>query len=386
MSLVITCPVCGLEVDSRNRNCDHCGIDLAIAAALAEREVPLTSEFTSIRRVSAEILVPRLGEYLVENGDLPPADLERAVVYQAERAEAGEPILLGEALRQLGIIDRDTLDQAVAEQILQLHSALRRSNRELEARVQERTQELEKALSKLTELNRLKTNFISNISHELRTPLTHMRGYLDLLNEGELGPLSVPQKEALAVLRRAESRLESLIEDLIQFALASRGELPLELSAVDIGRLIQLVVDQSQDKAEAKLVKVELHPTDDIPMVLCDGEKISWVMNQLLDNAIKFTPQGGGVKIEAINQGGSVTIAVVDTGIGIPADRLEEIFEPFHQLDGSATRKYGGTGMGLALSNRIVLAHGSKIEVDSVIDVGSRFCFSLPITNGKLEN
>jgi signal transduction histidine kinase len=213
-----------------------------------------------------------------------------------------------------------------------------------------------------------------------------MRGYLDLLDEGDLGPLSEAQKEALAVLRRAENRLESLIEDLIQFAFASRGELPLDISAVDIGRLVQAAVDHAQSKAETKQVKVELYAPDELPLVLCDEEKIYWVMNQLLDNAIKFTPQGGGVKIEALNHNGSVTIIIVDTGIGIPADRLEEVFEPFHQLDGSATRRYGGTGMGLALSNRIIRAHGSQIEVDSIVDAGSRFRFSLSVTNGRLES
>jgi signal transduction histidine kinase len=386
MSSVITCPRCSQEVDSKSRKCDHCGIDLAIAAAIAEQDVQFSAEIVAGRRVSPEILVPRLGEYLVENGVIQPAELEQAVAHQVKKAEGGATILLGESLRQLGIIDRETLDQAVAEQILLLHSALRRSNRELEARVKERTQELELALSKLTELNRLKANFISNISHELRTPLTHMRGYLDLLDEGDLGPLNDAQKEALAVLRRAENRLESLIEDLIQFAFASRGELPLDISAVDIGRLIQVAVDHARSKAETKQVKVELNVPNTLPLVLCDEEKISWVMNQLLDNAIKFTPQGGGVKIEVLNHNGSVTIAIVDTGIGIPVDRLEEVFEPFHQLDGSARRRYGGTGMGLALSNRIIRAHGSQIEVDSIVDAGSRFCFSLFVTNGKLEN
>ncbi|MGD9092692.1 MAG: HAMP domain-containing sensor histidine kinase [Anaerolineales bacterium] len=386
MSSVITCPRCSQEVDSKSRKCAYCGIDLAMAAAIAEQDVQFSAEIVAGRRVSPEVLVPRLGEYLVEKGVIQPAELERAVAHQAEEAESGETILLGESLRQLGIIDREMLDQAVAEQILLLHSALRRSNRELEARVKERTQELELALSKLTELNRLKANFIANISHELRTPLTHMRGYLDLLDEGDLGPLSEAQKEALAVLRRAENRLESLIEDLIQFAFASRGELPLDISAVDIGRLVQAAVDHAQSKAETKQVKVELYAPDELPLVLCDEEKIYWVMNQLLDNAIKFTPQGGGVKIEALNHNGSVTIIIVDTGIGIPADRLEEVFEPFHQLDGSATRRYGGTGMGLALSNRIIRAHGSQIEVDSIVDAGSRFRFSLSVTNGRLES
>lgn len=385
MPSVIKCPNCNHNVDLSTRNCDHCGVDLAVAVAIAERDLPGTAELKSRKRVSPEILVPRLGQYLVERGDIQPGELDRAIAFQAEKAEAGETVLLGEALRQLEIVDRETLDQAVAEQILQLHSALRQSNRELEARVQERTEELEQALVKLTELNRLKANFIANISHELRTPLTHMRGYLDLLATGELGQLSKDQRDAVDVLRRSEIRLEGLIEDLIQFSLASRGELPLDLKTVNIQELVLRAKEQAQDKADGNEIVVDLQVDGNLPMVLCDEEKISWVLNQLIDNAIKFTPHGGRVKIEAKNKNGSVTITVADTGIGIPPNRLEEVFEAFHQLDSSATRRYGGTGMGLALSNRIIRAHGSQIVVNSVVDRGSRFRFSLPVSNGKLE-
>ena len=116
MLSVITCPNCNHNVDSTSRKCGHCGIDLAIAAAIAERDLPRTAELKSRKRVSTEILVPRLGEYLVERGDIQPADLDRAVAFQTERTAVGQPVMLGEALRQLDIIDRETLDQAVAEQ------------------------------------------------------------------------------------------------------------------------------------------------------------------------------------------------------------------------------------------------------------------------------
>jgi signal transduction histidine kinase len=385
MSASIACPQCDNLVDSQARYCGYCGVDLAIAAVLAERSVGKLDEISGGLLLTPEILVPRLGSYLIEKGVLDTQGLDRALVYQEEQSNAGNPILLGQALRELGLVDPETLDQAITTQILQLQSALQQANRQLEARVQERTIELQKAIEKLTELNQLKANFIANISHELRTPLTHMKGYLDLLYEGTLGPLNRSQTEALAVLTRAEERLESLIEDLIQYSLADRGELNLIISPTDVNRLIKSTVDQSLSKAEKKRIQMDIHVPTGLPRVLCDGDKVGWVLLQFLDNAIKFTPVAGNVRIEASSRDNRVTIMVEDTGIGIPEDRLPEIFEPFHQLDGSTTRRYGGTGLGLALSNRIMAAHDVKINVNSHVNEGSCFQFSLPIAPDNLE-
>jgi signal transduction histidine kinase len=267
MSRQISCPRCKQFVDSLESVCSQCGVDLAIAAVLAERQMILPSKDYPVAPVSPEILVPRLGEYLVEKGKLLPSELDQALEYQKEKSELGNPILLGQALLELKMIARETLDEVVTLQILELQEALRQSNRELEARVLERTRDLENALDKLTELNQLKANFIANISHELRTPLTHIKGYLDLLYERELGPLNVDQSEALAVLRRSESRLEGLIEDLIQFALASRGDLSLSLTPIDIATLIHSVVEQNLDQIESAQLSIEVYVPENLPQV-----------------------------------------------------------------------------------------------------------------------
>jgi signal transduction histidine kinase len=112
--------------------------------------------------------------------------------------------------------------------------------------------------------------------------------------------------------------------------------------------------------------------------VIADKEKIGWVLNQLLDNAIKFTPTGGSVVLEAYQDDGKINLSIQDNGIGIPPERITEIFEPFHQLDSSVTRRYSGTGLGLAMVRRILDAHGSQIKVSSTVDTGTRFDFSLP--------
>lgn len=377
----ITCPSCGAQVASQARVCEACGVDLGFAAVLAENETFLSARLPIGMPVAPEILVPRLGEWLVENDKLDPANLEYALKYQAEEASDGRQILLGQALRELNLISPEVLDQAVTVQILQLQQALQRSNRELEERVQERTQELERAIEKLNELNQLKANFIANISHELRTPLTHLKGYLEVLGMGDLGPLNQAQQDAIAVLRRAEIRLEKLIEDLIQFSLISRGKLHLNLTPADIDLMIKLVVKQAVSKARNAQVDIKTRVQENLPPVLCDGEKIAWVVAQLLDNAIKFSPQGGAVSVEASYLDGHLAIAVQDNGIGIPAERIDEIFEPFHQLDGSTTRQYAGTGVGLALSNRILAAHNTQLEVYSDPGRGSQFKFSLQTEN-----
>jgi signal transduction histidine kinase len=379
MRAQVSCPQCGKEVEPQSSTCKYCGVNLALAAVIAERKVRIPIDLPVGMPMKPEILVPRLGEYLIEKGVLSSTQLDQALNYQSERKDSGRPILLGQALVELGYIMPETLDQAITVQILLLQSALRQSNRELDKRVQERTSDLREALEKLTELNQLKANFIATISHELRTPLTHIRGYLDVLADGGLGELLPPQRDALDVISRAELRLEMMIEDLIQFSLASRGGLNIRLAAVETTKLTSTALAQSQNKAKAKGVTIEEKIAENLPLVYCDEEKITWVLNQFVDNGIKFTLAGGKV-ILAVNQNGHhLTFAVSDTGIGIPPDRLDEIFEPFHQLDGSSTRRYSGTGLGLALSSRIIEAHMSKIEVQSNVGEGTRFAFSLPI-------
>ncbi len=380
MTSEIPCPNCGLPVDSQARHCEHCGVDLAIAAVLAEREIYPARPRVGVT-YTPEMLVPRLGEYLVEKGQLAPADLEHALIYQKKRAASGKPVLLGQALRELGLIRSEELDQAVTEQILQLQLALKKANAELESRIRERTSELQHAIDKLGELNQLKANFIASVSHELRTPLTHMKGYIDLLIDNELGQLSETQKEALSVISRAERRLENLIEDLIHFSLFTRGEITISQSPTQIREMLSSIVEQLHARAISSGISLVKDIQEALPEAYCDGEKIEWVTAHLLDNALKFTQRGGQVKVMASDGNKFVRIAVVDTGIGIPADRLAEIFEPFHQLDGSPTRRYGGTGIGLALSQQILLAHGSKIEVESEAGKGSKFAFRLPVAD-----
>lgn len=329
-------------------------------------------------RLTPEMLVPRMGEYLIQKGLITTENLQRALDYQQESMVKGSSILLGQALIDLKLLERAELDQAVTEQIIQLRSALQAANRTLERRVEERTAELQKALERVSELSQLKSNFVANISHELRTPLTHIKGYIELLITESLGAITDEQRHALQISQQSTGKLETLIEDLIMVSLASRGELSITQENVDIGRLANLAIKVHENHAEARGVNLNAMIDENLPLVQADSQKIAWVLNQLVDNGVKFTPSNGRVVVSIKCEGENlVIVAVTDTGIGIPSTRLEDIFEPFHQLDSSATRRYGGTGLGLSLVRQIIEAHGSMLDVQSVEGRGSTFKFPL---------
>ncbi len=329
-------------------------------------------------RLTPEILVSRLGEYLVSKKVITQIDLTRGLQEQKRLKEAGQPTVIGQVLVQMGLLDRNALDEAVTELIFKLRTALQENNQQLERRVQERTAELQEALKKLSEVSQLKSNIIANVSHEFRTPMTHLKGYLDLLQSETLGPVNPEQMDAMKVMQKASDRLEGLIEDLIRFSTMSKGEFILTIVPLDLLSIFKNVTAHAAEKAAENKIKIRCSQTENVPVVKGDNEKISWVLSQLLDNAIKFTEPGGKVMLSAEIDGPVVKIAVTDTGIGIPAERIPELFEPFRQLDGSATRRFGGTGLGLALVRQIVEAHGSTVRVYSKVGQGSRFEFTLP--------
>ncbi|HEX9676540.1 MAG TPA: ATP-binding protein [Anaerolineales bacterium] len=376
---LLVCPQCSRQIPGDSRICPNCGVDFAMLALLAERAYLDGFPETAPIHAPPEALVPRLGEYLIQQGLITQQDLEQALQRQKETARSGERLLLGQTLLAMGLVDRETLDRTITSQIIELHGALQEANRTLERRVSERTKELRQALSRLRELHDLKANLISNVSHELRTPLAHVKGYLELLADQQLGPMTPEQQKSVEVMLRGASRLERLIDDLISFSTASREGLSLKREPTSIAALADQVVVRSREKAEKAGVNLLVEVAEALPQVQADQEKLGWVLFQLVDNGIKFTPAGGSVTVLATAQDGLLAIAVTDTGIGIPEERIEEIFEPFHQLDGSPTRRYGGTGLGLTLVRQILEAHGASVKVESAENQGSTFRFSLPL-------
>jgi signal transduction histidine kinase len=168
-----------------------------------------------------------------------------------------------------------------------------------------------------------------------------------------------------------------MIEDLIEFSTASREGLSMTLVRLDIAELVSDVLHRSDEKASKVGVTLENDVDEKVTAIFGDLDRLFWVLFQLVDNAIKFTPSGGTVRLSAKQVDQLIEISVSDTGIGIPEDRIEELFEPFHQLDSSPTRRYGGAGLGLALARLIINAHGSELKVKSKEGEGSTFGFVL---------
>ena len=350
---------------------------------------------TDIPPLSPEVLVPRLGEYLVEKGYITQLELSRALSIQKKERKQGDYRMTGQILIEMGAISRDNWESVTNEFMPKLSSALAESNnqlskanqqlidanQQLEQRVKERTAQLQRAIEKLSELNQLKANIVANISHELRTPLTHLKGYMELLLDEDLGTLNDQQQNALSIMERSSERLGRLIEDLILFSVSERDQLHVHIAPFAVESLCTTIIQKSALRAKERSIRLMMTCDPDLPEVNADEEKISWVILQFIDNAFKFSKSGGMVKLRVQRDGDHVELSVLDNGMGIPATQLDEIFDSFHQLDGSSTRRAGGTGLGLALAKKIIEAHESQIRVTSEIGKGSCFAFSLNINN-----
>jgi signal transduction histidine kinase len=176
---------------------------------------------------------------------------------------------------------------------------------------------------------------------------------------------------------KATNRLERLIEDLIMFTFAEHEQVLIIPSEFDLVAVTQEITTHFQTTYVQKQITLNVYPETKSAFVFADQKKIAWVINQLIDNAIKFSKKEANVDISILLKQDTVTLKVKDDGIGIQKERIHEIFEPFHQLDSSSTRKVGGVGLGLALAKKIIDSHGATLNVDSNLDVGSTFDFSL---------
>jgi signal transduction histidine kinase len=205
-----------------------------------------------------------------------------------------------------------------------------------------------------------------------------MVGYIELLRDGSLGDTNSDQDHALSVLTKSYNRLHGLIDELIEFSLLSQGEMSLVQEPVLVSAILESIRSHANKLANDKQISLHLDEPGDELFVLADRSKISWVVSELIENGIKFNSPGGKVLLQITETNGVVNFRVIDSGIGFDSEQLEEIFEPFHQLDGSSTRRYGGTGIGLSLSKQIIEAHGGSLKVQSVLNKGSSFEFSLP--------
>ena len=264
---------------------------------------------------------------------------------------------------------------AATAQKARLIDDLRRANGAL----LESNAELERQYAALLEARRVKDEFLANISHELRTPLTAVMGYLSLLEEGVAGPVTADQLRHLAQVKVSSHHLLDLIGDLLELTTLKRGGLELSKSAFDIRDPLHDAISTTRGRADGVALRVS---EPELPvMMVSDQRMIARLLVALLSNAYKFT-SSGEVRASVTTRNGHVVYRVVDTGIGIPESMQAQVFEEFRQVDGSSTRRYGGSGLGLSLAQRLAHLLGGEIYLESVAGEGATFRVELPLETG----
>lgn len=233
-------------------------------------------------------------------------------------------------------------------------------------------------ITELRRLERVRRDFVANVSHEFKTPLTAIQGFAETLLNGALDDLA-HRNRFVEIIREHAWRLARLTDDLLKLSRIEAGRLELEMRPVRVEGLISGCVETARLKANAKSIEIRVDLLQDMPAVRGDGTQLGEVLQNLLDNAVQYTPDSGKIDVNARFDGKEVVFTVMDTGIGIPESDLERIFERFYRVDAARSREAGGTGLGLAIARHIVDAHGGRIWVESAIGQGSRFHFSVPI-------
>ena len=291
-------------------------------------------------------------------------------------AAAGVPLMVGDRLIGVMVLrfpeprhfnaDDRTQILSVASQCAQALERARAHEAERAARV------------RADEANRAKSEFLATMSHELRTPLNAIAGYAELLDMELHGPITEPQHDAIARIQRSQRHLLGLINDVLNFARIEAGHVTIELSDVAMHKTLATIETLIAPQMQRKRLAYSYEACDSELIVRADEEKLQQVLLNVLSNAIKFTDVGGSVTVTCTTDDTRARIAVKDTGVGIPPDKQEKIFEPFVQLDAGPTRAHEGTGLGLAISRDLARAMGGDLAVESEVGAGSTFTLTIP--------
>lgn len=285
-------------------------------------------------------------------------------------------------------IDARLLPQQIAEFIdgkreelpnnLAQTDLLRAYNQKLVERLEQRVRELTQANAEVQELDRMKSQFLATLSHELRTPLTALMGYLELFDRGMLGQLAPQQREAIAVMRRSSETLAQQLNNLLYFQ-ELRGR-AFNLRAINPLESMRTLLAAMQDRAQQAGITLTIVAGTVAP-IHADPGALEQLLRGLLDNALKFTPVGGRVRITLHDEPSRLIVRVEDTGVGIAREHLQKIFLPFYRVDEKQNHPLPGAGLGLAIVQHIVQGHGGQITVRSVESKGSVFTVVLPRTS-----
>lgn len=264
------------------------------------------------------------------------------------------------------------------DELHHLTAKLHQTNMELEQRVRERTQDLQRAVRELTELNQMKTKFLSNMSHEIRTPLNSIIGFSDVLDEESFGALNAKQKEYIQIILNSAKHLLDLINDILDMSIIDQGRINLHKQLEKPNELVHSVINVLRAQLDSKQLQLLLCLDESIPAILLDPVRIKQVLYNIVNNAIKFTPAGGTISISSKYEQQQVIMVIRDTGIGIAAEVQEKVFDEFFQAEHSYKKLFAGVGLGLPLSRKLVEMHGGRIMLSSQVGIGTSVTITIP--------
>ena len=282
------------------------------------------------------------------------------------------------------IQQRDEEITAKSEELEQSHQQLEEYSRDLEKRVERRTQELavatqeaEEARDRAEEANQAKSVFLANMSHELRTPMNAIIGFSRIVMSRCKDILPEKQYENMEKISISANHLLGLINDILDLSKIEAGRMEVTPTEFTLEPLVDMCLRQVEPMASGKNIAFTHHTEPDIPTLHTDQDKVKQILLNLLSNAVKFTEEGE-IKVDANHTDGQVRIAVNDTGMGIPEDKLSSVFEEFTQLDSGSTKRFGGTGLGLSITRHLAQLIGGEIDIRSTVGVGSTFMVVFP--------
>ncbi|HXG54100.1 MAG TPA: response regulator [Vicinamibacterales bacterium] len=365
---------------------DDDGVDrLAVKRLLKQTRFDIVADERSDRAGALAAIGPEAYDCVLVDYNLPGTDgVEVLSELRAKGATVPVIALTGQgdeevavALMKAGAVDYLNKNSLTAERLegsLRFALAMQRAEverRELLEREQHARQEAQEA-------NRTKDEFLATLSHELRTPLNAILGWSRLLSSGALDEETA--RRAVEIIDRNTRLQAQLIEDLLDISRIITGKLCLDLQVTPVGHIIERALESARSPADAKRVNIEHVLTGPHEAILCDPTRMQQVVWNLLTNAVKFTPEGGTVRVDARREGSTVVISVTDNGIGIAPDFLPHVFDRFRQEDGASTRQHGGLGLGLSIVRHVAELHGGSVEASSAGEnCGAVFYVRMPV-------